>query len=316
MKINTNAIKTVANTVQKVGGRTLLKCKKASPEIMLVGGLVVGAAAIVSACLATRKVDAVVEKTQEELDAIQNRTAEALEQDINEEAANELAKESKKASFKAYMNAGWKFAKLYAPSAGLLLLSVGLILGSHGVLKKRYVSTAAAYKALDEAFKDYRKRIASIAGEDVEQRFYNGTDDVEIQLTDPETGEVKTTKAQKQLIKKKDSPYEFDFNKYTAPLDWTNNADHNFMYLRSVQSLCNDKYNAQGHLFLNEVLDAIGLQRTSAGAVVGWVKGSDGDDFVDFGFSDYYVDDFCDEATNAQNIHLNFNVDGVIYDKI
>lgn len=316
MKFNTKAIKTVANTVQKVGGRTLLKCRKASPEILLVGGLVVGAAAIVSACLATRHVDAVIEETQEELDAIQNRTTEVLEQDISEEDAHELAKESKKASFKAYMRAGWKFTKLYAPAAGLTVLSVGLILGSHGVLKRRYLSTAAAYKALDEAFKDYRKRIASIAGEDVEKRFYDGTDEVELKLTDPETGEVKAGKALKQMVQKKDSPYEFDFNKYTAPLDWTNNADHNFMYLRSIQSVCNDKYNAQGHLFLNEVLDAIGLQRTQAGAVVGWLKGSDGDDYVDFGFSDYYVDDYCDEATNAKNIHLNFNVDGVIWDKI
>lgn len=316
MKFNTNAIKTVANTVQKVGGRTLLKCRKYSPEIMLVGGLVVGAAAIVSACLATRHVDAVIEETQEELDAIQNITTEAISDGVSEEDAQELTKQSKKDSFKVYMHAGWKFTKLYAPAAGLTILSVGLILGSHGVLKKRYISTAAAYKALDEAFKDYRKRIASIAGEDAEKKFYNGTDDVELKLTDPETGETKTEKAMKQLVKKKDSPYEFDFNKYTAPYDWTNNADHNFFFLREMQCVCNDKYNAQGHLFLNEVLDAIGLKRTPAGAVVGWVKGSDGDDFVDFGFSDYYVDDYCDEATNAQNIHLNFNVDGVIYDKI
>lgn len=312
MKLNTKAIKTVANTVQKVGGRTLLKCRKYSPEIMLVGGLVVGAAAIVSACLATRHVDAVIEEAQEELDAIQNRVAEAEDSD----AEHELLKESKKASFKAYMHAGWKFTKLYAPAAGLTILSVGLILGSHGVLKKRYVSTAAAYKALDEAFKDYRKRIASIAGEDVEKKFYDGTDEVELKLTDPETGEVKAGKALKQMVQKKDSPYEFDFNKYTAPLDWTNNADHNFMYLRSVQSVCNDKYNAQGHLFLNEVLDAIGLQRTQAGAVVGWVKGSDGDDYVDFGFSEYYTDDYCEEGLYGNNIHLNFNVDGVIWNKI
>jgi hypothetical protein len=56
------------------------------------------------------------------------------------------------------------------------------------------------------------------------------------------------------------------------------------------------------------------VDRTKAGAVVGWVISDNGDNFIDFGIY---------EAMNARfvngwerSILLDFNVDGVIYDKI
>jgi hypothetical protein len=74
---------------------------------------------------------------------------------------------------------------------------------------------------------------------------------------------------------------------------------------------------ARGHLFLNEVLDLLGMQRTSEGAVLGWLDHGDGDGFVDFGFSDYYTDDISDAMDGrVPNIHLNMNCDGVIFEKI
>jgi hypothetical protein len=67
-------------------------------------------------------------------------------------------------------------------------------------------------------------------------------------------------------------------------------------------------------VFLNEAYDALGLERSTAGAVVGWVIGDEGDNYIDFGIF---------EAQNARfvngserSILLDFNVDGVIYDKI
>jgi len=50
------------------------------------------------------------------------------------------------------------------------------------------------------------------------------------------------------------------------------------------------------------------MKRSSAGALVGWVKGSkSGDSHVDFGPMD---------VDPAGRIALEFNVDGVIYDRI
>ncbi len=61
----------------------------------------------------------------------------------------------------------------------------------------------------------------------------------------------------------------------------------------------------------------LGVERSGAGAVVGWVVSKTGDNFVDFGI-------FNGDNSEARafvngregSILLDFNVDGVIYDKI
>jgi hypothetical protein len=70
-------------------------------------------------------------------------------------------------------------------------------------------------------------------------------------------------------------------------------------------------------VFLNEIHDMLGLERTKAGAVVGWVMGGDGDERIDFGVfkaNEYMGQEFVNG--NERSILLDFNVDGVIYDKI
>jgi hypothetical protein len=84
---------------------------------------------------------------------------------------------------------------------------------------------------------------------------------------------------------------------------WSGHPQDNKMFLKAQEQWCNDRLNAVGHVFLNEVYDMLGFDRTSAGAVVGWLKG-DGI-FVDFGMVEVEGD-----------FTLNFNVQGVIYDKI
>jgi len=88
--------------------------------------------------------------------------------------------------------------------------------------------------------------------------------------------------------------------------------------LNHIQSYMNDKLHARGHLFLNEVYDALGMDRSKAGNVVGWVvRKEGGDNYVDFG--QYNSDnprarDFVNGRVPA--ILLDFNVDGPILDLI
>jgi hypothetical protein len=93
---------------------------------------------------------------------------------------------------------------------------------------------------------------------------------------------------------------------------------YNQVFLRAQQCYFNDLLHSRGHVFLNEVYDALGLERSRAGAVVGWVVSKDrGDNFIDFGIFDgdrQAVRDFVNG--NEGSILLDFNVDGVIYDLI
>ena len=295
-------IKNVGAAATKVAFRTGLKLRKISPELMLTGGIIAGGAAIVTACIATKKAEPVVEETHEELNDIHDGV--------------EDAKEQKKQSFKVYMRFVRKMVRIYGPSVLLFLLSVGLTLGSHGVLKKRYISTTIAYKALDEAFKDYRERVKEAVGEEKELHFFNGTEEGRETTLINEDGTSTTTKEIVKVHPKKNSPYEFDFNAHTTD-NWQMNSDYNLMFLKGLQDYFTDLLISRGHVFMNEVLDALGIERTRPGVICGWLKGSGGDDYVDFGISEYYTDDYSDVQDGyLRNIHLNFNVDGVIWDKI
>jgi len=307
------ALKVLGGKAGTLAVKTSMKLRKYSPEIMLAGGLIAGTAAIVTACIATKKAEPVVEEARRELADIQN--AIVINEDGQEESLT--PKEIKKETFVVCKRLTWNLCKVYGLAAFLFLISVGLILGSHGVLKQRYISTTLAYKALDEAYKDYRERVKEAVGEEKERHFFHGTEEKGEKTIIDEAGEATTIKEAVKVHDKKYSPYEFDFNAQTCPGNWEAHSDYNFTFLRNAENYFNDLLNSRGHVFLNEILDYLGFKRTPEGAVTGWVKGNGGDDYVDFGVFDYYTDEYCDQNDGyIKNIHLNFNVDGVIWDKI
>lgn len=324
------APKFVTTAVAKAGvaaGTAGLKLRKASPEIMLIGGLLAGGAALVAACIATKKVveEKTVSTAQDKLDDIQKKADGAIEQldkgdfsglvgyDNVDDCKKDINKNRKIESLKVYRHLLWELCKKYSLAAFLFVLSVGLIMGSHGVLKKRYISSTLAYKALDEAYKDYRKRVQEAVGEDKEKHLFLGTEECGETTIYDENGVEKTVKDNVKTHSKKCSPYEFDWNARTAPGNWEANSDYNLMFLKGIQSYANDLLHSRGHVFLNEVLDAIGLKRTPEGQSLGWCLGL-GDDFVDFGLESYFTDEYSDASQDGylKNIHLNMNCDGNI----
>ena len=62
-----------------------------------------------------------------------------------------------------------------------------------------------------------------------------------------------------------------------------------------------------------DVLDRLGLPRTKAGLIVGWVLNGEGDGYVDFGVVDCETLENVNYNDNAYD--LNFNVDGDILSK-
>jgi hypothetical protein len=65
-------------------------------------------------------------------------------------------------------------------------------------------------------------------------------------------------------------------------------------------------------VFLNDVYDLLGMDRTPAGAVVGWVKGH-GDGYITFMLDDNKREVYDFFEGNEKSVWLDFNVDGVVY---
>lgn len=154
-------------------------------------------------------------------------------------------------------------------------------------------------------------------GEDAEKVIMSGGKVEKDIATEDDDGNVDKIYGHNIVIDEhKKSPYEFDFNRHTAPMTWSPNPDYSEAFLRNIQNYFNDLLRTRGHVFLNEVLDQIGLERTPAGAVCGWVKGA-GDDYIDFGYMEGFIRDRkLDSDLCRKNIHLNFNVDGLIWNMI
>jgi len=291
--------------------RAGLKIKAASPEILLGTGLVCGAAAIVTTVIASRKVDKVIEEAKDELEVVNDRMTRAEDE---EEEAN-----ARHQTVKVYASLAWKLCKLYGPTALLVVASGASILASHGILKQRYLSTAAAYKALDEAYKSYRDYVENDLGYGDSEKAIAAQatcrDDVKEELEDGTAVNVEGNKLVASAAKRK-SPYEFDFNRYTAKWTWKTNPEENRLFLQAAQNYMNDLFHSRGYLFLNEVLEYLGIEQTSAGQVIGWIRG-EGDPDVDFRFMECYMRDWAtDSDLCKKNIHLDFNCSGIMYDKL
>lgn len=111
------------------------------------------------------------------------------------------------------------------------------------------------------------------------------------------------------------SQYARYFNE-TCPA-WTNDSEYNFMYLKIQQQYANDRLRVRGYLFLNDVYEMLGMPRTKAGQVVGWVyneKNPRGDNYIDFGLYNLGNENFVNGY--ERSILLDFNVDGNILDKL
>lgn len=298
--------------------RTGLKISKHSPEILMVAGIAGTVASTVLACKATTKVGKIMDETKATVDIIHGGMENG---NINGQEYTQ--EDGKKDLTIVYAQTGIKLAKLYAPAVAVGVLSIGSIVAGNRILNKRNVALAAAYAVVDKGFKDYRKNVVERFGEemDKELRYNIKAKEIEVTTTD-EKGKEKTEKQIVNVIDEdsvsKHSPYARFFDE--ACPEWSKDAEYNLMYLRKQQEYANELLKARGHLFLNEVYDMLGIDRTKAGQIVGWIydeKNPNGDNYVDFGI--YDVNDPAKRGfVNGweRNILLDFNVDGAIYELI
>lgn len=294
-----------------------LVLKKHAPDILMATGVVSIVGGTVLACRATLKATDVLATHYEMLEDIDNATTLARE-DGNEFTYSE--DDAKKDKVVAYTHTIIDMTKLYTPSVILMTTGLACILSAHGIMKKRYVAISTAYSTLQEAFSNYRDRVRAKYGSEEEKRIYLGAEEVKkIGEVDASTGEYDEHLEFKGLNGYKPSPYAVIFDETSR--EWKRNASYNKLFLIQVQNWANDELKRKGHLFLNEVYDALGFDETSIGALAGWVLEDGGDNFIDFGIFDIEVPIYGDKKRDFINgyeksILLDFNVQGSIYNLI
>ncbi len=297
--------------------RAQLLVKKHSPELLLVGGIVGVVGGTVLACKATLKAPAIIDQAKAMMNAI-DIVVEAEEGEHPEQ-------EVQRAKLIVTLRSGFSLTRLYAPAIVVLGVSIGMLVGSNRILSRRNVALIGAYKVVDEAFKRYRGRVREELGEDVDSYFrYKKPREGGMQVLDDKKKPIKFNEEENILPgelhdgdERMGVPSQYAIFFDTDSPQWRTDMTYNEFFLKAQQNYANQKLQTTGHVFLNEIYDMLGVERTKEGAVVGWVK-DHGDNFVDFDIYNPFNAPHgeIEPGPSTKQMMLDFNVDGIIYDII
>lgn len=281
--------------VTRLAGRAGLVLSKHAPTILTAAGT----AGFIGTTILASKATLKVEETISEEAALLVKVHEAHEDGKLED------KDALHDKVILYTRMTTKLAKLYAPALILGAASIVSLATGHGIMLKRNASLAAAYAAVDQAFKTYKKKVESKFGKEAVLDALVSTPQEDL------TKDEMTLEAVTAVDGV--SPYGVIFDEDNV--NWSADEDLAKLHLDCQQQYANDILQTRGHIFLNEVYKMLGFPHTPAGAVTGWVKGQ-GDDFVDFNIFDGMFEGEDKNGRTVTKWALDFNVDGVMWDKI
>ncbi len=307
----------IGKSIASVAAKGGLKVKKCSPEILVVAGIGAIIGGGILACRATLKARGIQVERSEKMDLI-DETRENNDSDVY---SDQDYKNDKRI---VNMQTAWAYVKLYGPSVALGVAGTAAILGGHNILKGRNIALVAAYEALQKGYEQYRARVCDELGEEKDFHFRHGTTEAEIitEEVDEDGKKKKVKKVEQQLSADEPSIYARLFEqeeRMNGGETWNGSTQfspvhqYNYAFLTQKQNWFNERLYATGAVFLNEVYEELGFPKTKAGQAVGWLtKGKGGiDGRISFGNSLDLL-----AYHDGDPILLDFNVDGVIWDKI
>lgn len=185
-------------------------------------------------------------------------------------------------------------------------LSIGSILMSHQIQRKRILALSGALAAEQARNIYFEKKYKKVHGEEAYREFTTPTDEVE-HVEVGENGKEKITVHQV----KKDIDHTIG-QWYDESLEYTSD-DHayNVAFIEAVNERMQTLLFQRGSLLLNEVREALGFERIRAGALLGWTSA---DNFE----IEYNVMKMLDEDTGEMKneIWVTWSRPRYIYDEI
>jgi len=293
--------------VQQVAVKTFhrgwLLTKKFSPQILTGLGIAGVVTSGVLASKATLKLEPIVEEIRGNVEV------------ANELKSTKTADEYSSTNYKkditnSYVRGGLEIVKLYGPAVTMATVSIVCLVSAQGIMHKRNAAIAAAYKAVEQQFSEYRKRVVEDYGVEKDADYRAG-----VRTTVEKDADGNDVKVITPVNGGSASRYARFFDETND--NWEKKAEYNLLFLKNVQNHMNDLLHVRGHVLLNDVYDRLGIARTPEGALVGWVMGGVGDNYIDFNIYDFQSAAKRDFVNGVEpSILLDFNVDGIVYDQI
>ena len=305
--------------------RGKMSVEKNSPEILLVGGIFTILGGTYLACRATLKFQDLIDEHEDIVDKME-KTREYAEAGKLKEGKTYTEEEHMQDLVAETVKFAMRLVKLYGPAVITSAVGIAMLVYGNRILNARNAALVSAYATLKGAYDAYRKRVIKEFGEEVDTyiRFRKPLDKdfvikedkkggKEIDFDEAELpGEIYDVDGVGEFYGR--SPYARLWDS-TSP-QWRHDTGSNHFFLKVAEREMNDKLHARGTLMLNEVFDMLGLERTSAGCVVGWTSDDiGGDGFVNIGI-DHPINDWDNHSPEGNPVILDFNVDGLVYEKV
>ena len=258
------------NKLTRVAGKTALKIKAKSPEILIGFGIACGVACVFTACCETHShADDILDSHKE----AKKKIDECKEKYPDEYTKVEVIQDTAL----MYVADAKNVVKYYWPSMVLGAASCASILCAHGIMSSRYSALLADFTALDGAFKRYRNNIKKTFGDGADQiGLLNGK--MEEDKNEDGSYNLSCEDSEDDL-----PPWTFTFGHDTST-EWKPDPEYCEALFKLKESRFNELLRVRGYVLLNEVLYELGLTPTSRGCRLGWVWGMPGqDDIIDFG---------------------------------
>lgn len=239
-----------------------------------------------------------IEDLQDELEDIKE---EAPEEEINKEVT------------KAYAKTIGKCVVYALPAIALEGMGIKMCNDVHRDLKADIGTFTAALTANMKDFRNYRKKVVDKEGKEADLEYMYGVAQREVaEIIEDDEGEMEVIKNASFIDEKTNtSIFSRFFDSYCK--GWTKDPEVNMAFLMRLQSDFTDKLRHDGFVVFNDVLEALGYERTALGCKAGWVLGQ-GDNYVDFGIHDVYRNGKFDEAKTRflngyeRTVLLDFNI--------
>lgn len=301
----------IKSTLTRAVSRTGLKLAKHYPTIALAAGIAGFAGTVGLAIHATKKADPIIGRHLSDI----HHTHERFKKQNDPYSMEQFRKDQ----IAIWSTTVAGLAKTYAPTAALGVVSIAALVSGQSVLSNRLNTMMIAYEGANTLLKTYRKNVTEEIGEEREVQIYD--ESVEsarerlIATGIIDEGDGDSTKPYFEVGTR------FWFDSETSPLNYQNSDMMNYNFLRDVENAMNLRLQRRGHLFLNDVYEALGMEDTPLGTQIGWINiPGEKESHVDFGFarlSDEIVDGRIKEISEDKNaVLLDLNVDGVIWNMI
>lgn len=247
--------------------------KTHAPAIYLGLGVAAGVACVITACRATTKVSSIIDDAQQELaEADETLAGNVKVKDGEAYTDEDHAKDVK--IIKAH--AAGKLARNYAIPAALGIFAIICTLRGYKILHDRNVALSAAFNGVSAAFAKYRERVANELGADADRHFRYG-DKLKFHRVVDEDGNTVDIKAEGPDSNTNTNSFDgdpvcMDFNSRTSTEfrnEWHRRPE-NLQRLHDVEEWTRIRVATKGHVFLNDVLEELGLAPCAMGQILGW----------------------------------------------